>query len=471
MHAKNTSLNRRALRCTAALLISLLAGCAGTPAARPGALVLAAPAGFKAHSPPLAAGSSPAALGSWWTVYADPVLNALVERANQGNTDIQIAANRLAQARALAAQAGAARQPQLALGAGGTRQEGPLLNAAGQEGTLFTAGASLSYEVDLLGRLSRAGEAAVLDQQSRAALLDSARLLAQAQVVQAYLALRMLDEEAGVLRQSLAADQQSLRIQAYRLQAGSLSEIAFERLRSDSAVAGAETQVLEQRRAGLENALAVLLGEAPSVFQLPRAAWSGSLPVVPPGLPAQVLARRPDIAAAQKNLLAAQQRLGIAQSAWFPSLALSGNSGFASSDLATLFSVSMQTWALGILATVPLLDGGRRDAAVALADAELMGAAASYRQQVLLALREVEDQLSATRQLALQGEALQRAWGSAQRSTELTATRLRNGSVSQLEWLAAQRQELHSRRQWLQLRAAQYQTSVALVRALGGGWN
>jgi multidrug efflux system outer membrane protein len=323
----------------------------------------------------------------------------------------------------------------------------------------------------MLGRLSKAGAAATLDQQARAALLDAARLLTQAQVVQTYLALRCLDAEADLLRQSLAAGHQSLLIQAWRLQAGSLSEIDYERLRSDRAAIGAEVPLLQQRRAELENTLAVLLGEAASEFALAPADWTGTLPVLPPGLPAQVLARRPDIAAAQKNLMAAQQRLGIAQTAWFPSLTLSGNSGFASADLSTLFSVSMQTWALGALATLPLLDGGRRDAAVALADADLMAAAATYRSQVLLALREVEDQLSATRLLAQQSDARQRAWGSATRATELSAMRLRNGSVSQLEWLEAQRLELHSRRQLWQAQAAQYQTSVALVRALGGGWD
>jgi multidrug efflux system outer membrane protein len=290
-------------------------------------------------------------------------------------------------------------------------------------------------------------------------------------VLQTYLALRGVDAEADVLQQSLASEQQSLVIQAYRLASGSLSEIEFERLRSDSVAASAQTQVLQQRRTELENALAVLLGDAPSVFHLPRAEWTGTLPPLPPGLPAQVLARRPDVRAAQRNLLAAQQRLGIAESAWFPSLALTGTSGFASADLSTLFSVSMQTWALGALATVPLLDGGRRDAAVAMADADLQSAAASYRSQVLLALREVEDQLSATRQLALQSDALQRAWSSAARATALSAVRLRNGSISQLDWLEAQRRELHSRRQVLQVRAAQFQTSAALARALGGGWN
>ncbi len=453
------------------LLVCLVTGCASTLPTRPSPLADLAPPSFKAQSLSPTVVPSLVAPASWWTIYADPVLNALVERANQGNTDIQIAAGRLAHATALSAQAGATRQPQVGLGAGVTRLEGPVLNAAGQQGTLLTTGVNLSYEVDVLGRLAQTRDAAVLDQQSRAALLDSARLLTQTQVVQTYLALRSLDEEADVLRQNLAADHHGLQIQAYRLQAGSISEIEFERLRSESAASGAEARQLEQRRVELENALAVLLGETPSGFQLARADWAGTLPDLPPGLPAQVLVRRPDITAAQKSLLAAQQRLGVAQSAWFPSLALTGSGGFASTDVSTLFSVSMQTWALGVLANVPLLDGGRRKAAAALADADLMTAAATYRSHVLVALREVEDQLSSTRQLALQVDAMQRAWDGAARASELSAARLRNGSISQLEQLVAERRALHSRRQLVQVRASQYQASVALLRAMGGGWN
>jgi outer membrane protein, multidrug efflux system len=453
------------------LLICLVTGCASTVPTRPSPLADAVPTNFKAQSLPSTVVPTTVAPASWWTIYADPVLNALVERANQGNTDIQIAASRLAHAKALSAQAGAARQPQVGLGAGATRLEGPVLNAAGQEGTLLTAGVNLSYEVDVLGRLAHTRDAAALDQLSRAALLDSARLLTQAQVVQTYLALRSLDEEADVLSQNLAADHQGLQIQAYRLQSGSISEIEFERLRGDSAASGVEVQVLEQRRVELENALAVLVGETPSVFRLARADWTGTLPGLPPSLPAQMLVHRPDITAARKSLLAAQERLGVAQSAWFPSLALTGSGGFASTDLSTLFSVSMQTWALGVLATVPLLDGGRREATVAMADADLMTAAATYRSQVLVALRDVEDQMSATRLLALQLDAMQRAWGASARASELSAARLRNGSISQLEQLDAERRELHTRRQLLQIRASQYQASVALVRAMGGGWN
>jgi multidrug efflux system outer membrane protein len=289
--------------------------------------------------------------------------------------------------------------------------------------------------------------------------------------VQTYLALRFLDEEAVMLRQSQAADRQTLQIQAKRLHSGSISEIDFEHVRSKTSAAGAQALALQQRRTELENTLAVLLGEAPSEFQLAPADWRATLPVLQPGVPAEVLARRPDISAAQKNVLAAQQRLGIARTAWFPGLTLTGGSGFASTDLSTLFSVSMQTWALGAMATVPLLDGGRREASVAMANADLQAAADSYRSQVLLALREVEDQISATRSLALQSDVMQRAWSSALWAADLSGTRFQSGSISQLDWLNARRSELLSRRQVLLARAAQYQASVALLRAMGGGWN
>lgn len=454
----------------------LLAGCAASlpPQSLP-SLDAQAPA-FKVQASASVSGtaSTPLADGRWWTVYGDPLLDALVAQANRDNTDIRMAASRLAQAQALASQSGAARQPQVLAGAGVVRQTGPLLNAAGQEGTLLTAAATLSYEVDVLGRLAQAGDAAALDAQSRQSLLDSVRLLTQAQVVQTYLALRALDGDFGLLQQALALDQQGLRIQAQRLQSGAISEMDYERLHSEATARSLERQVLLQRRSELENGLALLLGQAASTFDLSAAPTATAalpmLPTVRAGLPASVLQRRPDIAAAQKSVLAAQKRLGLSQSAWFPNLSLTASSGFASPELSNLFSASMQTWALGALASLPLFDGGRREAAVAMADAEFSTAIASYHQHILQALREVEDQLAAQSLLAQQSQAMERAWTSAARASELAAARLRNGSISQLDWLSAEQKTLQSRRQLQQLRASRYQTSVALVRALGGGW-
>ena len=461
------------------LLAALLSACAATEP-HPHTLALDAKLQvFKEEAPTPDTASRPAASvpDRWWAVFSDPLLDQLVEQADRGNTGIQSAASRLDQARALAGQAGAARQPQLGMGAGVVRQQGPLLNAAGEEGSLFTTAVTLSYEVDVMGRLAQAGDAAALDAQERQALLRGARLLTQTQVVQTYLALRALDADLALLRQSLALQRQSLRIQAHQLQSGTLSELDYEGLQGVATAQTLETQILQQRRAELENALAVLLGRSASEFHLDSpedgsgADTGRPLPMVRAGLPASVLQRRPDVAAAQKAVLAAQKRLGVTQAAWFPNLSLTATSGFASAELSTLLGASMQTWAFGALTSLPLLDGGRRQAGVAAADAQLGVAMASYHQTVLQALREVEDQLSAQRLLAEQNDAQERVLGSATRASELSAARLRLGSISQLEGLATRRKELQCRRQLMQLRAARFQTTVALVRALGGGWD
>jgi multidrug efflux system outer membrane protein len=195
------------------------------------------------------------------------------------------------------------------------------------------------------------------------------------------------------------------------------------------------------------------------------------LPVIPAGVPATVLARRPDVSAAMDGLLAAQQRVGVARSAWFPDLSLTAAGGYASSELSDLFKWSMRAWGVGALLALPVIDGGRREAGVQSAAAEMDGAAARYREQVLVAFRDVEDQLAALHTLADQSEAQSRAVASAARSTALSDTRYRGGFVSQLELLDAQRSELRNRRQALQVRSAQYQATVGLVRALGGGWS
>jgi multidrug efflux system outer membrane protein len=187
-------------------------------------------------------------------------------------------------------------------------------------------------------------------------------------------------------------------------------------------------------------------------------------------VPSTVLTRRPDVAAAQNSLLAAQSRVGVAKAAYFPNIALTASGGYASTEIEDLFQWSSRAWLIGAIFSLPILDGGRREAGVQAASAQLDGALASYRDQVLVAFRDVEDQLSALRLLAEQAEAQARAVNSARRTTVLSDARYRGGYVSQLELLDAQRSELRNRREELQVRSARYQSTVALVRALGGGW-
>jgi outer membrane protein, multidrug efflux system len=214
----------------------------------------------------------------------------------------------------------------------------------------------------------------------------------------------------------------------------------------------------------------VLIGASPSVFELEAQDWNTALPIIPAGVPSTVLTRRPDVAAAQNSMLAAQARVGVAKAARFPNIALTGFAGYGSTDLSDLFQWSSRAWLLGAVASLPVFDGGRRKADIESQGAQLDGAVAQYREQVLVAFRDVEDQLAALRLLNEQAEAQARAVASASRTTSLSGTRYRVGYVSQLELLDAQRSELRNRRGALQVRSARYQSTVALVRALGGSW-
>lgn len=462
---------------TAALIAGALAlaGCATVPddSTDRAAALPALPEQFAATDPrwTTAAPADARFRGTWWRVFADPVLDDLVARAERDHPSIRIATARLAQARALARATDAGRQPQATLAAGGTRVAGPLINAAGAEGTLTNLTGSLSYEVDLFGRLARTSEAAVLDADAREALLQGTRLLVQAGVAQAYFALRAVDEERRLVRGTLAAQDDALALTERRFRAGLVAELDLERARTEQAAIAAEGLALERQRGELEHALALMIGELAGVFRLAERDWDTALPTIPPGIPATVLARRPDVAAAQRALLAGQARLGAARTAWFPNLTLTASSGFASSELGDLFRSSMRAWGLGALLALPLLDGGRREAGVRSAQAERDALVAAYREQVLVAFRDVEDQLSALRLLADQHDVQARAVAAATRARVLSESRYRSGLVSQLDELDARRTELRNRRLALQVRTARYQATVALVRALGGGWD
>ncbi len=456
------------------LLVLLLAGCASSlPKIEPEKLPQP-PAAFKegdgrwTQAPPAEA----LPRGEWWKAFSDPVLDDLVERANRGNTSIQVAAARLAQAKAFVRATDADRSPQIGVGASATRAQGIVGGVAvGQPRNIFATGVDFSYEADLFGRLSHATDAAALDAQAREGLLQSARLLVQAQVAQTYLALRALDAERSLVRSTVGAYRETLTLTERRWRAGDVAELDVARASTEVAATESDALALDRQRAGLEHALAVLLGEVVSSFSLPVAEWNSALPVIPAGLPSTLLTRRPDVSAAQQTMLAAQARVGVAKAAYFPRVALTGTAGYASTDISDLFEWSSRAWLLGAIASLPVFDGGRRKAGIESAAAQLEGEVARYREQILVAFKDVEDELASLRLLSEQAEAQGRAVQSSSRSTALSDVRYRSGYVSQLDLLDAQRSELRNRRQALQVRSAQYQSTVALVRALGGGWN
>ncbi|KAA3652857.1 MAG: RND transporter [Proteobacteria bacterium] len=456
---------------TPVLAALVLAGCATLPQIDASALP-AAPAAYREHDARWMRADTAAVppRADWWALFDDPLLDQLEQQAAEHNNALQTAAANLARARAVARITDADRAPQIGVGAQLSREGGPLADAAGTAGTLGRASASFAYEVDLFGRLSEASRAARLDVDAQASLLDDARLLVQGAVAETYLAIRALDEERRVVRDTVGAYQNTLLLSRQRLEAGDISELDVARVETELAVNESDALALDRRRAVLEHSLAVLVGQAASDFTLAPGDWQATLPSIPAGLPSALLSQRPDVLAAQRAVLAAQARVGVAQAAWFPNIALTADAGYASTDLGDLFKWSTRAWGIGALMSLPIFDGGRRDAAVQGAQATLDAALSQYREQALIAFRDVEDQLASLRLLAEQSDAQSRAVSSASRAMTLSAHRYENGLVSQLDLLDARRSELASRRVALQVKAARYQSTVALVRALGGRW-
>jgi multidrug efflux system outer membrane protein len=448
----------------------MMAGCA-TPPPIDQTRLPAPPASFKEsdYRWRLAKPADTQPRGEWWKAFGDPVLDDLMSRAVERNDRIQIAAARLAQARALVRGTKADKLPQVGVSAGAFRGTQPQTGT--QALTRLSAGANLSYEVDLFGKIERATDAAQLDAQSREALLRGAQLLVQADVAQTYFSLRALDIEIGIVNDTVAAYRDTLRLTESRFRAGDVAELDVARVRSEAAATESDALAIQRQRAQMEHALAVLVGEVASGFSVAPIAWEVALPVIPAGVPSTVLERRPDVTAAQRQLLAAQARVGVAQAAWFPDVQLTAGGGYSTSEASDLFKWSARAWGIGALLSLPVFDGGKRNAGIQAATAEMDASLASYREQVLVAFKDVEDQLSALRLLGEQAKAETVAVSSASRATALSVSRYRNGSISQLDLLDTQRTELRNRRQGAQVRAAQYQATVGLIRALGGSWD
>ncbi len=410
--------------------------------------------------------------GTWWRTFDDPVLDDLMTRAGAANTSLQIAAARVVEAQALLGAVNADRIPQVGVGFGASRATVVPGTGTSQNEALteLNAGASVSWQADVFGKVAKAVRAADLDEQAKAALLQNTRLLVQAQVAQTYFELRALDAERDLVRDTVGAYRNTLQLTESRYKAGDVAELDFARVRTEVAETESEALALDRQRAQVEHALAVLLGEVASTFNLSAGAWNGEPPLIPAGVPSSVLARRPDVAAAQRSMQAAEARVGVARTAWFPDLALTANAGYASNDLSDLFKWSARAWGIGALLSLPVIDGGRRSANLQRANAQWDEAAGDYRGSVLNAFREVEDELSELRILGDQAHAQAEAVDAAVDATRLSASRYKNGYVSQLELLDARRSELTNRRRALHVRSDQFQATVGLIRALGGGW-
>lgn len=416
--------------------------------------------------------------GEWWKAFKDDTLNRLIDDATAANASLAIAAARVKQARAIAGIAESERIPSIDARFGGQRAKASAVSLGLPAGTQVAPGnawqgqLTASYEVDLFGRVASNVSAARADASASDAVYRSVLLALQADVAQTYFRLRATDAELALLNRTVGLREENLRINQRRQELGDLGDLDVSRAKTELATTRAEAIALQRQRAQLEHALAVLLGKPAASFAaqadpLPEAA---ALPAVPAGLPSTLLERRPDIAAAQYAMMAANARIGVAKSAVFPALRLTAAGGGESAELSDLFQWSSRTWIIGALLNLPIIDGGRNRANITRSEAALEEAVASYRQNVLTAFAEVEDNLVGLRTLASQAGELDDAVASARRSVDLAGKLYQAGRSGYLELLDAQRNLVAVERSAVQLRGLRAATTVALIRSLGGGW-
>ncbi|MDB5748052.1 MAG: transporter [Massilia sp.] len=454
------------IRLTLITLALGLAGCAVGPAyQRP---ATPEPVAFKEL-----AGWVPAApadaleRGPWWQLFKDPVLNDLAAGVEVSNQNVAAAAAAYAQARALVAQQRAALFPTVSLGLSGDRSG---VRSQGSE-SAYRLNLGGSWEPDVWGRLRAGVTSARAGLEASAADLANARLSSQGELAANYFTLRALDAQRALLLRTIAGYERELQITQNRFNVGIVARTDVLQAQTQLASARGDELSLVRQRAQFEHAIAVLVGKAPSQFTLaPREEWTIAVPEVPVGVPATLLQRRPDIAAAERDVAAANADIGIARSAYFPNIGLSGSLGTGGSRVSDLFSVSNAAWSFGLSAAQSIFNAGATRASVAGAEARHQAAVARYRQTVLGAFADVEDQLSATRVLAQQQELRRQASSAADLVEQQIMNRYRAGQVGFTEVVQAQVTALNARRSLVQAQADRQTVAVALIQSLGGGW-
>lgn len=417
--------------------------------------------------------------GAWWTRFGDPLLDEYERRATEANQDLAAALARLEASRTLVRTARAAQLPRIDAGAAAARVQPtgdlPGFPPPGLDAYYrFQYGLTAQYELDLFGRVRDSVRAATAGLQANEALFASLLLALETDVAQTYFLLRANDAELAVLNDTVTTRSAEVAVFTQRFEAGDISELDVARAKTELENARSEVQAVSRQRAQYEHALALLLGAAPADLDVAVAALATHVPNIPPGVPSTLLERRPDIAAAQRRMIAANARIGVARAAFYPIFNLSAEAGFSATSIENLFKWTSRAWALGPVAgaliAAPLFDGGRNKANLARAEAELDAEVATYRQTVLNAFREVEDQLVALRTLGQQSAAAAAASQAAGRALELANIRFQSGASAYLDVLEARRALIGVRRQQKQLDGARAVSAVGLIKALGGGW-
>lgn len=432
---------------------------------------------FRHQAPGAAAGAR--LPPQWWRVFGDATLDQLEQTALHDNPSVKAAAQRLLQAQAQLGGARASQAPNVGLSTGlsngrssANTPQGLALGHQSITGNEYAVGASLSYEVDVLGRVRRLVEAADAQALVAAADRDGVLLLLSSQVASSYWQVRGLDAEMLILNGALETRRESAQLVAARFDAGLTNELDVARSRIELANAQADLYELQRQRNALEHSLATLTGASPSLLLL--AANVGALPappVIPLGLPANLLGQRPDLIGSVAALRAANAQIGVAEAAFYPTLELTGNFGYASESLRDLAHGGSRQFSIGPLAlSLPLFDGGRNRSNLALSKARYGEALANHEGKLLTALREVDDALSDVQQRQLQGEAQAQAQQAATRAYLVARARYERGLSNYLDVTDAQRSALTADRAAVQIKTQRLLAAVAVARALGAGW-
>ena len=460
----------------AALVLAVASGGCGL-APRYHAPAVAIPPGFGDLGPWQSAAPADAlSRGPWWERYGDPTLDGLEKRLESDSPDLAAAAARYAEARALAAQAGAGLFPFVGLAALGThnrQSDNRPLRSASQPAVYrdYVAGGGASYELDLWGRVRSLATVGRAGAQASAADLASVRLSLEAELAADYMALRGADVELKLLGDTAGAYRRALTLTRSRHEGGIASGLDVARAETQLASAEAQVTDLGARRALYEHAIARLVGTAPAGFTIELRPTLPAVPEIPLGLPSTLLERRPDVAAAERRTAAANAAIGIARAAYFPRILLNATGGYQSTGGADWIMAPNRFWAIGPQAALTLLDAGARGAEVARSKGALEEAAARYRATVLSAFQEVADNLTLLELLRQESGQQSEAARAARRALELAINRYTEGAVSYLDVVVAQATALQAERAALSLQTRELTASVGLVRGLGGGWS
>ena len=422
--------------------------------------------------------------GNWYSVFHDEKLNQLEDQAFHSNQTLREAVARVTEARAVARQSEADFYPTIDFDAEGSRQrtspnDGQLAaESSGAPGGArpytFTSATvtpfDLSYELDIWGQLRRAFEASGDQAQATLADFENVLLMLRADVATNYFALRSLDSEIDVQHRTIKAYQDNLNLTNSRYTGGISTELDVEQAKATLASAQSQLAAFQQNRAEFEHAIAVLVGVPPGSFSIPFNPLDLTPPSIPPGLPSDLLERRPDVAAAERRVAAQNAEIGVAISAYFPVVRLTGDTGFDSGDLGLLFNWESRIWQYGPSIQFPIFEGGRIAANIKQNRAAYEENVATYRQTVLVAFQDVEDSLSSIRYLAAQYEAENRAYQSYQKALDLTNARYTSGLVSYFDVIQAQNLALSAQQLTVQLAGNRMAATVRLIKAIGGGW-